>query len=635
MTCGWGRGLRLMVLVTGGALAGAVLACAAYVFCVPYPVGRLAPQASTSLVLTDRNGEVLRTLPLATGGRAEWIAIDQMPAELIDATLAGEDRRFFDHKGVDIVSIARAAALAVRHGHAVSGASTMTMQLVRLVEPHRRDLPNKIREMLTAWRLERALGKREILEQYFNRAYYGNGAVGVEAASQRYFGKSAAALGPGEAVLLAVLPRAPRGYDPLVHPDAAMARRTHVLDLMVQRGFLSLEKRQRIEREPIAFTESVPSHFANHFVDHVLAQRGDRSAGGIVRTTLDANLQRRLETAVAEQVAERRAPGLAQAGVVVVEPDTGAVRAMVGSANYEAPDSGQNNILTTLRHPGSALKPFIYAVAIENGESPASLALDKLGTVAGYNPSHRMREHGTARFREALAGSFNLAAVEVLDRVGVPAVLERLRSLGLAPLGGTSRDYGLDLALGSARVRLLDLASAYGFLVSGGQVTLPRVLADDPPRRAAGSISAQASWLVMDMLSDPDARRVVFGADLPFDMPFKVAAKTGTSSGFADTVAIGATREAVAAAWAGDFDGSGTRGTLAMWSAAPLVRAALLAVSDLAGRPLTLPNAPDGITSHDVCRITGALPGPTCPHKREHFVVGHEPRGTCPGHAGT
>ena len=143
---------------------------------------------------------------------------------------------------------------------------------------------------------------------------------------------------------------------------------------------------------------------------------------------------------------------------------------------------------------------------------------------------------------------------------------------------------------------MLDLAAAYGFLVAGGQVTLPRVLADDPPQRAAGSISAQASWLVMDMLSDPDARRAVFGADLPLDMPFKVAAKTGTSSGFADTVAVGATSEAVAAAWAGDFDGSGTRGTLAMWSAAPLVRAALLAVSDLAGRPLTLPDAP--VDSH-------------------------------------
>jgi len=320
---------------------------------------------------------------------------------------------------------------------------------------------------------------------------------------------------------------------------------------------------------------------------------------------------------------------------VVIEPATGAIRAMVGSSDYGSPDAGQNNILTTLRHPGSALKPFIYAMAIENGATPASLAQDALGTVAGYLPHKRMREHGRARFREALAGSYNLAAVEVLHGVGVPPLLERLRSLGLAPLSGTSNDYGLDLALGSARVRLVDLAAAYGFLVEGGQVTLPRVFEDDPPVKATGVFSPEASWLVMDMVADPQARRAVFGGTLPLDMPFKVAAKTGTSSGFADTLAVAATSEAIAAAWVGDFDGSGTKGTLAMWSAAPLVRAALLAVSDLAGRPLTLPAAPATISSHDVCRITGALPGPDCPRKHEHFVLGHEPNATCQGHAGS
>jgi penicillin-binding protein 1C len=245
-----------------------------------------------------------------------------------------------------------------------------------------------------------------------------------------------------------------------------------------------------------------------------------------------------------------------------------------------------------------------------------------------------MHEHGGARYREALAGSFNLAAVEVLDGVGVPTLLERLRNLGLSPLAGTSEDYGLDLALGSARVRLVDLGAAYGFLVSNGRVHRATAFADQPPQLAEAGVSPEASWLVMDMLSDPDARRAVFGAELPLDLPFKVAAKTGTSSGFADTVTVAATHEAVAAAWAGSFDGSGTRGALAMWSAAPLVRAAMLAVADLAGHPLTLPAAPAGIATRDVCRITGALPGPHCPRKHEHFVRGHEPRSTCSGRHG-
>jgi penicillin-binding protein 1C len=627
--------LRRIVLGGGISLAVYALAAIIYVTSVPYPVALLAPEKSTSLVLTDRQGTVLRTLPLAAGGRAEWIALEQIPSELVDATLTGEDSRFFDHGGVDVLGVGRAALLAVRYGRVVSGASTITMQLARMVEPHSKTLPGKLWEMLTAWRLERAVGKREILEQYLNRAYYANGAVGIEAASQRYFGKSAGALGPGEAVLLAVLPRAPRAYDPMVHLDAAMARRSHVLDLMVSRGLLSTDKRERIEREPIAFAKSESPRLAGHFIDYVMGQLGSRTAGGTVRTTLDAALQQRLEIAVADFVAEHKERGLAQAGLVVIEPATGAVRAMVGSSNYNAPDEGQNNILTTLRHPGSALKPFVYAMAIENGATPATVAQDARASIAGYSPHKPMREHGSTRFREALAGSYNLAAVEVLNQVGVPPLLERLRSLGLAPLSGTSNDYGLDLALGSARVRLLDLAAAYGFLVNAGQVTLPRVFADDPAQHADGGFSPEASWLVMDMLADPEARRAVFGADLPLDMPFKVAAKTGTSSGFADTLAVAATHETVAAAWAGAFDGSGTKGTLAMWSAAPLVRAALLAVSDLAGRPLTLPEAPASITSHDVCRITGALPGPDCPRKLEHFVAGNEPGKTCKGHVGS
>jgi penicillin-binding protein 1C len=155
-----------------------------------------------------------------------------------------------------------------------------------------------------------------------------------------------------------------------------------------------------------------------------------------------------------------------------------------------------------------------------------------------------------------------------------------------------------------------------------------------PLRQASGGFSPETSWLVMDMLSDPEARRAVFGADLPLDLPFKVAAKTGTSSGFADTIAVGAANEAVAAAWAGSFDGSGSKGALAMWSAAPLVRAALLAVADLAGRPLTLPPPPASITSRDVCRITGALAGPHCPRKHEHFVEGKAPQVICDGKHG-
>ncbi len=642
---------------TLSALAALGLLTVVVVLGRPYPIEKLA-----SAAVIDRRGEPLRTFPLPGGGRAIWVPLDRIAPAVLQATLAGEDRRFFEHPGVDARAVVRSVYLTGRHGRVVSGASTVTMQLVRLVQPHPRTGAGKLIEMVDAIRLERALSKPEILEQYLNRVYYGNGAHGIEQAARRFFGKSAAALSAGEATLLAVLPRAPSTYDPRRSLWRALDRRAHVLELMVEAGYIDEATRARIEAEPITIARMEEPFQAPHFLDWMdggagsesmrfaQAEQVDRERGsgdarradrprpaeetvigprapsaGPVRSTLDLGLQRRLEQAVRAHAGER---GL-DAGLVVIEPATGAVLAMVGSADY---GSAQVNITSTLRYPGSTLKPFIYALAFESGDHPASLAHDSLGAIPGYAPGRKMREHGLARYREALAGSYNLAAVDVLDRVGVPALLERLRRAGVGPLAGSAPEYGLDLALGDARVRLVDLAAAYGFLVNGGWMARPRSRADQPVTRVT-LFSPEASYLVMDMLADPQARRASFGADLPLDLPFKVAAKTGTSSGFSDTLAIAATREAIVAAWAGAFDGSGTRGRLAMWSAAPLVRAALLAVRDLHGSPLTLPAPPPGIISHAICTITGALPGPGCPTKQEHFLLDHAPAHVCPGHA--
>jgi penicillin-binding protein 1C len=606
-----------------------------------HDLDRPGPGRGTSLVLTDRHGQTLRTIPLPGGGRARWVSLASLPPSLITATLAGEDHRFREHHGVDGAALARAALLAARAGHVVSGASTITMQLARLVRPHPRTLRGKLGEMIDALRLERATSKDAILEQYLNRAYYGEGAFGVEEGARRYFGKSAATLSDGEACLLAVLPRAPRRYDPRVALAEARARRAHVLGLMVARGWLDDDGRRRIEAEPLALVVASDREAgaadgagmpAAHFTDWVLAHLPSdlRARGGSVRTTLDLALQTRLEAAVRAHLAGRATPGL-QAGVVVLDPADGAVRAMVGSADHADPRAGQLNVITTRRHPGSALKPFIYALAIEDGDTPASRAHDTLDGVPAFRPRRKMHAHGVASYRDALAGSYNIAAVDVLDHVSVPAALERMRQAGLGPLDGTAADYGLHLALGAPRIRLLDLAAAYGFLVEGGAMHAPRFLADVPATPAIRVYAPETAWLTMDMLADPEARRSTFGAELPLDLPFPVAAKTGTSSGFADTVAIGATREAIVAAWAGSFDGSGTKGTLAMWSAAPLVRAALLAVADLRGAPLTLPPPPAGIVTRDICRVTGELAGPGCPVHREHFARGHEPATTCAG----
>lgn len=610
-----------------------------------YPVETLSPDRGGPLLVVDRNGLPLAQVPSPDGrpGRHAWVPLDKVPALAIATFLVSEDEDFFAHGGVSLEGIGRAAWLDLGERRFGYGGSTITMQLVRMLHSagQPRTIRNKVAEAVLAMRLERAVSKETILEQYLNRAYFGNGAHGIEAAAQAYFGKPAAALSPGEATLLAVVPRAPTAYDPLRHLDRALARREHVLAQLRAHGVLSADQIARARAEVLAPALHRPPRRAGHFVDWLLTTLPPevRARGGVVRTTLDLALQERMEAAVAAQVAALARRNLDQAGVVVLDTASGHVLAMVGSLDH---GGSQINITTWRRHPGSALKPFVYAAAIERGDSPATIAYDIHDVPSAYRVVKLTQpERGPVRYREALAGSYNLAAVHTLEKVGVASLVTTLRRAGVGPLAGRPEDYGLRLALGSAQVRLLDLASAYGFLVRGGEVRAASAVRDVTswsgllwrPARARDTrvFSPETSWLVMDMLADPEARRPAFGQELPIDLPFPVAFKTGTARGFSDTVAIGVTREVTVAAWAGTFDGTATQGLVAMQASAPLVRAGLLAVAG--GRLLTLPAAPDGITTAAVCPLSGLRPGPDCPHsKLEHFAPGHAPTATCSWH---
>ena len=629
------------------AVVGA-LAVAWLVYCVPVDVAALDPSRGGPLIVTDRHGAVLRQLPSPDGrpGRTAWVPLDRLPALAVETVIASEDARFFTHGGVDPSGIARAVWLNAKERRLGYGGSTITMQLARMLTypDGRRTLLRKAHVAILAWRLERALDKRQILEQYLNRAYYGNGAVGIEAAAQLYFGKPAVSLSAGEATLLAIVPRAPTGYDPLAHPDAARARRDRVLARLIERGVVASTEADSARGEPLAIARHTPPFRAPHFVDWIVANlpADVRARGGVVTTTLDLPLQELLERRAAEHVAALADRGLRQAGVVVLDTPTGAVRAMVGSPHFAA-DDGQLNIAAWRRHPGSALKPFVYALALEGGASPASIALDVADVPSEYEvKTITQRERGPVRYREALAGSYNLAAVHVLEEVGVDRLLSLLRRAGVVPDGDRSGPtaLGLRLALGAAPVRLVDLAAGYGFLARGGRAT--RAHGVDVVRFSDGTsyrpdappdvrlVSPETAWLVADILSDPVARRPGFGDELPLELPWPVAAKTGTSRGFADTVAIGVTRELTVAAWGGNFDGRPTQGLIAMTAAAPLVRAGFLAA---ARGPQTLSPRPATLEDHDVCPLSGLRPGPACPHrKREHFAPGTAPAATCTWH---
>lgn len=615
----------------------------------PYPRERLEPRAAASLTVLDAAGGVLRQTATGAGGRETWVPLARISQHLRDATVVSEDRRFFSHGGVDPIGVARAVLLDLRARRLAYGGSTITMQLVRLVEPPRaRGLGAKLHEALVASRIERVAGKDEILEQYLNRVYYGNAAWGAGAAARLYFGKPASDLSLGESTLLAVLPRGPEAYDPYRHLDTTLRRRAHILGLMESAGSITAEDRALAERTPLGLGRDRPGFRAPHFVDFALATLPDgAAAGATVRTTLDGPLQERLEVALREHLAGLRGHDVGQAGVVVLRNHGGAVLAMVGSRDYfDAAGAGAVNVTAIRRRPGSSLKPFVYGLAFERGDTPASLALDViLPREAHESWAADVKQHGFARYRESLAGSYNLAAVHTLERVGVDTLLRRLRRAGLSTLDRPDSAYALNLAIGEAEVRLVDLAAAYSAFGTGGRAVVPRAIeALDVPRQPAVNVpiadgprifSPEVAYLVWDVLSDPDARRPMFGGKVPLVLPFKVALKTGTTRAYTDNLAFGVTREYTVGVWAGNFDGSPTRGMMAMQGAAPLVRAALVALAARFGDP-TSPPRPEGLVEADVCPLSGMAPEPDCPlRKHEIFRDGAVPTGPCSFHVRT
>lgn len=618
-----------------------------------FPLARLEPNDAASLTVLAAGGEVLRQSASGSGGRQSWVPLTRIGEHLVHATLAAEDHRFYQHHGVDPRGVLRAAWLNLRAGRIAFGGSTLTMQLVRLLGPDGRParvrgLGAKWEEAVVAARLEREVTKPVILEQYLNRVYYGNGVWGAESAANFYLGKPASALSAGEAAFLAVLPRSPRRYNPLEREGLAnaLARRERILTRMQHLGWLTRDQANLAAHTPMVLRRDRPGFLAPHFVDHVLGEGRD-AGGGTLTTTLDAPLQRALEVAVGEHLASVGGRAISQAGLVVLRNHDGGIVGMVGSGGYfDAAHDGAANVTTLRRRPGSTLKPFVYGLALERGDSPASLAYDAILPGEAHAPYVvDVRQHGLGRYREALAGSYNLAAVHTLARVGAAALADRLHAAGLTTLDRAG-GYDVSLAIGDAEVKLLELTGAFAAFGNGGQPVRPHgLVAVHPPGgallpaprapRPPAIFSRDIAYLVYDMLADPDARRPMFGSNTPTHLPFSFAIKTGTTRGYTDNLALGTTREFTVGAWAGNFDGTPTDGMMAMHGAAPLVRAALVALAARFGPP-TAPERPPGLREAEVCPLSGKAPGRFCRHrKRELFAAGTlpDPAAACQMHA--
>lgn len=629
---------RAVLVSAASVLSIGVVGAAAFVLW-PLNARDLIPTAQPGLTITDRSGAVLRSSRASDGSRYRWIPLSSMEPSVLAAFVATEDRGFYTHYGIEPRAVARAARDNLLAGRVVSGASTITMQAARLVADLPRGWSGKPRQLLWALRLETHLTKDEILEQYLNRVPLGQGAVGVESAAQLYFGASASNVSLGQAALLAGLARAPSRDNPLVSETRARNRRALALKRLAARKFATTDEFARADSEPVrtvvpaiatlASTTNAPFP-APHFTSWLLSRSDAAPASGVLRTTLDLALQSEVEGEVRHAVQQLANQEVQHAAAVVLDNATGDVLAWVGSPDFNA-NSGQVDMVLSHRQPGSALKPFVYALAFDRGVTAATV-LDDIShswqTPSGlYRPrNYDRREHGPVRAREALASSYNIPAVRLADQVGVPAVLHTLRDAGFDALTRSAEHYGLGLALGDGDVSLIELSNAYRAFTNGGVWRPVRVDANAPPADSSRRVvSAGAAALVLDVLSDPVARIAGFGETTPFDFAFPVAAKTGTSRHFTDNWAVAVTGNFTVAVWVGNFDGHPMAAVSGISGAGPLLRRIVLRTSARVA-PGELPSlATLGAKRERVCRVSGQRAVPECPAIDEWFLPGTQP----------
>ncbi|MBN9060851.1 MAG: penicillin-binding protein 1C [Rhizobiales bacterium] len=518
-----------------------------------------------SPIVVDRDGRLLRPFTTRDGRWRIPVQAQEVDPRYLKILMAYEDRRFERHRGVDLKSLARAALQFASQGRIVSGGSTLTMQVARLLEPREeRGVSAKLRQMARAWQLERAFTKEQILDLYLALAPYGGNIEGLRAASLAYFGKEPRRLSFGEAALLVALPQSPETRRPDRFAPTAQRARDRVLDRAAEWGVITVAEAERAKTESVPHARRAFPMLAAHAAEAAL-RRTPRAS--VIKLTIDGRLQASLEQLVRERV-EKIGPKLGGA-VIAVDHASGEVRAHVGGGQYLAGErAGGVDLAFAVRSPGSALKPFIYALAFENGVAhPETMLEDRPSRFGAYAPENFDQTYqGNVTARKALQNSLNVPAVELLAEVGPANLLTRLRGAGADIVLPKDSNIGLAIGLGGLGIRLADLAKLYAGLARGGD-TVPliwRADADDvkstPPRRLTSRV---ASWYVGDVLR---------GAPPPTNAPHgRLAFKTGTSYGYRDAWAVGYDRNMTIAVWVGRPDGAAVPGLVARQIAAPIL----------------------------------------------------------------
>ncbi|MCL4273623.1 MAG: transglycosylase domain-containing protein [Anaerolineales bacterium] len=624
-------------------------------------------QFQTTRIL-DRNGQPLYEILDPTAGRRTYVPLDDISPNLVAATIATEDKEFYNHPGFDVVAIARALWENYRTDGQGGGASTITQQLARalLLSPEeraQRTYSRKTREIILAAEITRRYSKDEILELYLNEIYYGNLAYGAEAAAETYFGKPVKDLTLGEASFLAGLPQSPAVYDIYNNPDVTLLRQQQVLVLMFElsqtEGCIEVSNSpERVCVDPLTATQAAnemktypyrtPSFGAKypHWVNYVRteleklydAQTIYRS-GFVVYTTIDPALQDRAQQLVTEQVAAMAENNARNGALIAIRPSTGEILAMIGSPDFNNVEiSGQINMaVSPTRQPGSSIKPITYVAAFEKGWTASTWIWDVPTQFPdGANPPYEPRNyngrfHGGMTIRTALANSFNIPAVKALEFVGIyddPNTPEKDGMIAMAErLGITSftrNDYGLSLTLGGGDVSLIDMTTAYSVFANNGK-KMPtasilrittfagEVIYEYEPPEGEQVIREEHAYLMSSILSDNEARSWMFGRNSPLNLSFPVAAKTGTTNDIRDNWTLGYTPDLVTGVWVGNADYTPMVSTSGLSGAAPIWSQFMEFAVPYVTNGLPTPFVrPAGIVDKVVCRLSGTEPSNFC-----------------------
>lgn len=577
----------LLLLLSAAILAGSVAASGFFIWIehsLPDPANLMERAVAQSTKIYDRTGKTV-LYEIHGAQKRTLIDLKDVPEAVKWATIAIEDKNFYEHGGFDLRGIARAIFVNLTKGGKVQGGSTITQQLIKnSILSKEKTYSRKLKELILAWKLESRLSKDQILELYLNEIPYGSTSYGIESAAETFFGKKTPELSASEATLLTALPKAPTYYSPYGnHKDELLARSRHILDEMVQIGKMTKEEAEKakadnpLERILPRREAIIAPHFVLYIKELLTEKYGERlvEQGGLkVITTLDLDKQKFAEEAITAQGAENEKKwGAGNAALVSLDPQTGQILAMVGSRDYfDDTHDGNVNVTIRPRQPGSSFKPIVYAASFLKGFTPTTILYDvntifKTEIGEDYEPkNYDLKEHGPVTVRQALAGSLNIPAVKMIYLTGVKNVLDLADKIGYTTLKERSR-FGLSLVLGGGEVKLLEHTSAFGVFASlGTKHTISPLLKVE---ESSGTVleewvdekeevfPTQIAHQISNILSDNDARSFIFGAQNFLTLPGRaVAAKTGTTNDYHDAWTIGYTPELVTGVWVGNNNNS-------------------------------------------------------------------------------